>query len=252
MRDTRRTAAMILLVLCSSLALTAYGRVFFRWRTASHCARALRDAGGRLAYSTPIILNGGKGELDVFSFDTPIAELVKSLARLFGVPGLRYEGGNMATGFVKYDGRVIRLTVVRFSRGGQTLVFALSQQSADYEASRTLARGDVPPDAPFFPGARPLFYAQDEKADMLFLVATTRANPIAVQGALRMQLLNDGWEPFFLKQDHGQNDGQVGKAHDLSIQFYLKAGRLCCVHAGPALERDATRITVLQKKQQIP
>lgn len=252
MLNRRRTTAVVLAVLCGVLALTAYGRVFFRWRSASRCARALADAGGRPAYSAPVTLNGGKGELDVFSFDAPVGDLAVRLARVFDVPALRHEGGEMATGLVRHDGQVIRLTLARFSRGAQTLVFALSQEAAEYEASSVPDRADIPPGIPLYPGARPLFCARDEKAQMHFLVARAHADPAVIHATLRADLVAAGWEPFFTSRGGGDRPGERRGGDQLSVQFYLKPGRLCCVHAAPSREGNATRITVLQKQQQIP
>jgi len=252
MRNRRKRVAGVLIALCCALVLTAYGRVFLRWGAAGRCARTLREAGGQQAYASRVVVNGGNGDLHVFSFETGIGDLVKRLATAFGMPGLAYRGGDMATGFVRAEGRVVRLTVVRFSRSAQTLVFALSQAAADFDESRTLRREDIPRELPLYPGAKPLFLAQHEKSGMHLLVSKARADAGAVQSALRAQLAGDGWEPFFLETDPAPASPRDRGGHQLSVQFYLKPGRLCCVHAGPTLDGDQTRITVLQKQQQMP
>jgi hypothetical protein len=230
---------MLLLAACGCLvSACAWGRVFWRWGTASESSRALAGMGGRRAYSADVVLNGGEGRLEVFRFDDPAPRLVQALRQSFAPEDESTEGG-MITMRLSRDGRVLRLLVVHLFEAGTTLVFTIDQAPEQAALSRHAPAANPLPSVPAFPGATPHFFARDGNTDTALLVSTTAAPVATVRDFYAANLSLHGWAPAL---------GTSG-ASDAGV--YLRNNALCCLLVAQAPGTGDTRITVLHKTQEL-
>jgi hypothetical protein len=227
----------VLLLIASGLSSEA--RVFYRWGAAAGSNRALQDQGGTLAYQSSVTINGGKGNLDVFSFERSIADTVTLIDATFKTR-LDFSGGSLASGSVSRDGRQIRLILIMLDSRNRTMVFKLDQSEEDAEASRKPAQTDPLPGITPFPGATPALSVEDRDGGYHLTASTAAADPGAIQNFFAAQLAAAGWRDALPAASAG--------ASSAALRIFQKGNELCLVHAQPSGPSRLTRITVLHKR----
>jgi hypothetical protein len=222
------------LVIFALAGLTVQARVFWRWSGRGDTAHTLETLGGAQAYSAPVTLNGGQGQLDVFSFDTPFPTTLRAIGKALGISFGDPTGRSMAVQTITTAGARVRLIMVAPPDVTRTLVFALQQSPDQARHSQAPPAPAALPHVPVYPGSTPIFDASDQKAHAALAVATTPATPQAVHRFYTAQLGAAGWMPAI----EGSKDATGG--------IYLRERSVCCVHASS--QDRKTHITILHKE----
>lgn len=231
---------LVTLMVIMVTALVSQGRVFFRWGSAAQSLHTLEALGGTLAYEAPVTINGGKGQLTVFAFEKPIADVVGELARAFAVTGYHYAGGTMGYGSVSANGQTRTLVAIQMGDPLRTIVFHTEQSDADRRRSASPPTGPLLTDIPEFPGSTPVFSASDENAGMSMAISRTQTGEAEVRQTLDMALAGEGWRSAF------PSAGATAPAPRLRV--YLKQQQVCCVLVDASERQGETRITILHKQ----
>lgn len=225
-------------ILCGC-AIVSYGRVFFRWGSAAQSTRAMEVSGGKIAYKTGVILNGGAGQLTVLSFDQSIGEVVRELGQIFNTGNITYSGGEMAFASINFNGRVIRLVIVRLDDYMQTIVFKLEQSAREFKLSSESPAGHLTKNMPAYPESEPVFYGMDENTRMSMALSRTRSAPAAVYDFFESRLTASGWisaVPTARKRING-------------VAIYMRENEIGCVCVDPSNVSGESRIMLLYKRQ---
>jgi hypothetical protein len=224
---------------CSSLLaflLTAAlcdARVFLRWGSASKSDIAVESAGGKKSYSSTLSINGGKGDLAVFSFDSHIRRTVTALSAVFKNNSIAYNGGSMAFALFSYDNKYIRLLLLQLDEKSGVMMFKIEQSAEEYEKSKKNPEKHLLEQAPEFPGSTPTFFARNDDTAMSLSVAESKTDPGAIRRFYADRLTSDGWEKMF----PGINDADI----------YIRANSICYVMVAPAEKGGPGRIILLHK-----
>lgn len=222
-------------------ALVSQGRVFFRWGAAAQSLHALEALGGTLVYEAPVSINGGKGQLTVFSFEKRIDDVAGELTRAFGMTGYHYAGGTMGYGSVSANGQTRTLVAIQLGEPLRTIVFHTEQSDEESRRSASPPTGPLLTDIPEFPGSTPVFSARDENAGMGMAISRTQTGEAEVRQALDMALAGEGWKSAFPTAG--------GTAPNSSLKVYLKQQQVCCVLVDASERQGETRITILHKRR---
>lgn len=238
-----RRFGLLWLCLSALFQAPAEARVFLRWGAGRHAARTLEALGGKSAYESAITLNGGKGDLRVYTFTRSPRDVAQALEKAFGVSGLSSGEDSMALATVRSRGMVLRLIVVQLPGRDITLVFAVEQSEEEF------ARSSSPPDdasigtIPAYPGSRALFRAEDLGSQTALVVSEARAPAADVRAFYRSRLKAEGWEPALPPPN--------GPGAEPPLGVYLRSGQICCVLAEEKGFRGETRATILYKTEAI-
>jgi hypothetical protein len=229
-------------VFALSLAIlpAAQARVFFRWGARDPSARALAEAGGRLAYQSKVRINNGAGDLSVFGFEASLDDVARDLRRLFGLPPSAFAGGSFATANATSEGRHLRFILLQPSSRVQTLVFKIEQSAEEHRASGQPPTGHLLTEVPPFPGSVPSFYMLDDSTSTAIAIASTTAAAGEVHDFYRSRLAAEGWQPAL--------PGTAGPTAGGAV-VYLRGPEICCCYADTGRDGGATRITLLHKRQ---
>jgi hypothetical protein len=225
-------------VFCGSAALS-HARVFRRWWAGSHGIAALENTGGEIAYETSININGGKGQLTVFNFDSTIDRVIVDLKKTFGSEGFVFSGGTMGHALIKKKGRALRLFAIMLEDQGPTIVFAVEQSLTEFKESGTPPKTETLQGIPVFPGSESVFFAKNDDSGLALAVATSDSSVSGVQGFFKSELSAAGWTPA-LPEVKSVSEGP-------QMMIFLKDSRICCVYVDPSEISAKTRITVLDK-----
>ncbi len=228
MRGWRLTVCAALL-----LATSAYGRVFWRWRSGEAVDRTLAHLGAQRGYEAPVSVNGVGASAEVYRMPSPNLEAALStLKRTFPEMRFSHAGGNMVIG--RGSDTVQSLIVIQVDPAAPVVIFAIrsdGSKSIPAHPARHLLAG-----LPAFPDSRPVFHAEDRNAGMSLAVAGSTMAPQAVLAYYESQLPADGWIPAFPAQ----------RGH--SIQVYLRGRDIATLTAVRDHTDRATRITLLHKQ----
>ncbi len=245
-----RTLALRVLMaaLCVAAVSEVGARVFRRWRSAGHAARALEGLGGASAYEADVSINNGSGRLTVFSFNRPIGAVFRDLRRTFDPATLSYAGGDMGFATFDSDGRQVRLVVIHLPEHAQTLVFKLAMTASSALETRRPPDRHRLTELPEYPGSVPLFFARDSRGGLGMATSTVRAHPELVQNYYRNQLTPSGWTRL---APHEQENPSPRSAASLAL--YEKGRHVCIVYVEPsATNPGEARLTLLHKQPGAP
>jgi hypothetical protein len=222
------------LVIFALAGLTVHARVFWRWGGRGDTTHTLKTLGGTQAYSAPVTVNGGQGQLDVFSFDTPFPTTLRAVGKALGLSFGDPAGRSMAVQTITTAGSRVRLVMVAPPDVTRTLVFALQQSPDQVRRSQTGPDPAALPHVPVYPGSTPLFSASDQKAHAELALSATTAPPQAVHRFYAAQLDAAGWMPA------------IAGAKATTGGIYLRGRSVCCVQASS--QDRQTHIAILYKE----
>ena len=242
---------LLLATLILTVSGAGYSRVFLRRGALANSTRTMESLGGRIAYEAPVKINGGSGQLSIFSYDEPLTTVSKKLARAFASADIAAESGTMSLATVARGNRVLRLLLLQMDSPGRTLVFAVNQSKLEFAAS-----ADPPSHHPIrqvrsFPGSKPVFFAANEETGMSLSISLVDADPRGVGIALESGLLSDGWQPALQpsEQDSTAPAPPPIALDDSPMRVYLMRDQLCCTLIEPAEHAGTSRIILLHKRQ---
>ena len=253
---------LIVTILCGC-AIVCYGRVFLRWGSSVRSAGAIEASGGRIAYETAVIVNGGKGHLTVYSFDKPVTRVVRELRRIFNTDRISYSGGSTTTTLIHSNDRVIRLIMVPLEDYLQTIVFHLEQSARDFNLSSVSPSRHLMKNIPAFPGSKPVFFAKDEATHMSMALSNALSTPEGVYNFFESSLTASGWTPApsrveeparsWLPTMTPVRDGSnrhAGHAPRMGgLSFYLRGNEICCLFVHASDIPGESRTLLLYKEQ---
>ncbi len=243
MTTKRHIAASVALLLLAGTASLSHARVFWRWGAAADSDRALEAAGGKIAYQADVNVNGGKGRLVVFAFDSLVDDVKRKLGRAFKTT-FAGTGTTMAMATVRGGGHVIRLIAIQLGDRFQTLVLKFDQTTAEHAKTGDRPKEHLMAELPAFPGSEPAFFAANEDTKMGLAVSDAAGSPDDIQGYYENHLRSEGWQRKF------PPDTTQGQALS-SMRVYQRGPRICCVHAIQSSRTGRTRITLLHKRHEV-
>jgi len=223
------------LIICTLLlaGATAQARVFWRWGTSDRGRAVLEAAGGKLAYEADVMLNGGDGRLSVYGFEHSFAQVKTALARAFDEDAFRRRHGSMVLARIPGDRGASTLLLIRTPTGAAAFAF---EPVADAKQRRPEHVAGIPP----YPGAEPVFSAEDKHASFAFGLAHTAAAPGDVSVFYMRRLRAEGWLPVPVAT------GPVGERPGMLM--FRKQRAVCTVYAARPERRQPTRIAVMHKR----
>ena len=242
--DARRliqntTAVLGLAALLGLAPDDAHARVFERLGVS---ARGPYDVfpGWARAYEAPLIINGARFGLEVWSAAESLAAVLNRLReedRRTGRLTAFFPGATQAWGFSAGQGRVDRLLCTAMDGGRQTLVFRFSQPESEFERVRLPAAG-LPGDLPVVPGSKPEFCAINEESGTTLAVFTAPGTAAEASAFLGRSLEQAGWTSAL-----GPGPNRLGQ-----MGFYLRRNTLCGFTAKMSGQNGACVVTVLHRR----
>lgn len=230
-RPSLRVMGAVVAIGCLLLvSRSAHGRVFSRWRgTGGNTTDKLIAAGGTLAYEAPMRFNGSRGQLSVFGFAAPMAEIGTLLATRLGAPALAPQRGqSLAFAQVGEAPQPATVLLLRAQSLDRCLAIVFSPQASPAPGAPTAPAG-----TPWPPAAQVRFSVQDEKTGVSFVTGESPLPAPAVRAALRADLEGQGW--------------QQAMPTDGGPDAYVRNARLCLVFAEPDPVSAITRVSVLMQ-----
>jgi hypothetical protein len=241
MQTTLRRRGLILTMLGLLLGVAVcHGRVFLHWNAASQSTRAMENAVGRIAYESSVTVNGGKGQLTVFSFEKSMTEVVRELSRLFNINNFNLSDGTMAMASIEADDRVSKLLALNLGKEGQTLVLKFEQSARDAKVSMESPMQHLMKAVPGYPGSRSVFYAKDDNTEMSMEMSSAQENESTIRDFYDSSLKGSGWEPAL-----------PVRTENAGLAVFRKGQEICCVFVDAADSSGNSTITVLHKLLQI-
>ena len=219
-------------------ASTSRARVYQRTGGLPEASDLFRRGGGKIAYASDMILNGGDARLTVGAFNRPLAEVAAELRRRLDLSDSLLQSASFGRSRISAPDGVLRL--VLFSVGGDnpSLVVAIEQTAAEAEASQTPPKRHALKAVPAYPDSRPRFFAHNHDTGLSLAVADTQAAPEAVQSFFATQLSRGGWTAL-----PPSNATRAG-----GVRVYSRGSDLVCTHVAPSSKRTGQTVTILHKK----
>ncbi len=192
------------------------------------------------AYTAPLVVNGARTGVEVWSAPEPLAAVLARLreeARRTGGIAAFFPGATQAWGVSAGQGRVDRLLCTAMDSGRQTLVFRFSLPESAFAQAR-LPPAVLPEEVPLVPGAKPDFIAANEESGTTLAVFTAPGTPADAAAFLGGALGQAGWAPAL-----GAGSGQLG-----GMGFYLRRRSLCGFTAKMSGFDGSCVVTVLHRR----
>jgi uncharacterized protein YcgL (UPF0745 family) len=239
MKDEVKTIKSLwLIMLIFTFITTGHARVFWRWNSVAESDTTMESCGGKIAYSAPITLNNGNGQMTVYGFKEDISTVTETLRRTFNAPSLTMQNGSMATATINDNGMVINLIVISMQDFGPTTVFKLAQTVKEAARSKNPPQNPIK-EIPAFPGAKTTFYARDDKTKSALAVASADTTAQAALDFYSTKLATENWTASLSSPNLPNPTG--------NMLFYQKKNQLCCVFVSNKENRQQINITVLYK-----
>jgi len=224
-----------------ALAVSSPAPVFQRWGQAGKQTATSPDSWKR-AYHATIVLNGGEGNLALFSAPDSCAVSLKMLAdklRTQGAHGFQYCGYYMGWGIFIRDGHVIRLLAISLN-DASTLIFRFEQSLSAFRRGFNPERQAMPAGIPMFPGSVSTSHIADRDAGVRLSVVMSGATPARVRAFYMDRLEGDGWGQLAPGGDHPVSSG---------LDIYARGNNeLCLVSVKSAGYSGGSVITLLYKR----
>lgn len=210
-----------------------------------------------MAYETSVVVNSGKGQLTVFSFDRAISEVIRQLSKIFNTDNFNYCRKTMGYALIDSGDSVLRLIVISLDDYRQTLVFKLEQSASEFKASIRPPDRHLMKTIPAYPGSEPVFFAEDENTRMSMAVSKTQSAPAGVRDFFESRLTSSGWTPALVAPSALHHNkivsgtatrGITDALCDSGMGVYLKGMEICCVLVDSSEGTGENRITILHKQ----
>lgn len=241
----------------SAMTIVCDARVFLRWGSRAQSTMAIEASGGKMAYETSVVVNGGKGQLTVFSFDRAISEVIRQLSKIFNTDNFNYCRKTMGYALIDSGDTVLRLIVISLDDYRQTLVFKIEQSASEFKASIKPPDRHLMKTIPGYPGSEPVFFAKDENTRMSMAISKTQSAPAGVCDFFESRLISSGWRPALVAgsalhhNKTASGTGMEGISDALrgsGMAIYLKGMEICCVLVDSSEVTGENRITILHKQ----
>lgn len=223
------TRARLLMAIALAAALAgapAGARVFWQFG-GGVSSRGLVEAGEAnwsRANTTPLRINGGRADMNVWSTPQSIEETLTTLRqRVNDRSGQMYfaAGDDLAWGIGVVEDRVLRF-LISTGPGRTCHVMELVQDFADYRASRTAPTAAGLPDVPEMPEARVSQVLANESTGLTLATTHSAAPPAAARQQANAVLAGAGWQ---LLMSAGGQAGVYVRGRDLLVVSAVSAGR---------------------------
>ncbi len=207
-------------------ATSAGARVFWSWGSSTGGATGLldpREAGWTRGYTATLRINGGAGELSVWSAQQALAEIPALLRQRTAQRGGRAffaTGHELAWGLACAEGRVVRYLIAA-GPGRSVRIFELTQDFQAYRASRLPPAVAGIPGVPEIPEARVSQVLANETSGLTLASARCAADPREAQRRTDAVLASAGWERLL---PCGEQAGFYLRGRDLLVASSVSAG----------------------------
>jgi hypothetical protein len=234
--NPRWKLALLSLTLLAPVAAPAL--VFERWGVRGHDPVRALMVGEQPAYTAPMKLNSGAGDMEVFMCEGSPAKILERLVggyQALGAQVFCVSGPKLGWGLVLHDGKIIRLLVANTGQRNTSTVFRLEQSEAEFSRSQQVPARPLPGDVPVFPGSRWTQAIRNEAARSTVATATVGADANTVLRYYADVLPRAGWLPGL-----GPRDQASG--------LYMRGTELLLVNANSTGVRGQTVVILLHKK----
>lgn len=225
------------------------GRVFRTSRTAGIGPAVFETtAGWKRLHQTPMRINGGRGELEVFGCDEPLAAVMSKLKRAYGTEGSAADfkqTDTMGWALIHDGESVTRILVLDTLPTAQSMLFVLNQSRAEYEKSLSAPAEHQLTELPVFPGSVAQSYIEAEATRTRLEVSVAAAPAAAVSAFFDSALAQSGWQPMPPGLPPGQPEAAAGAGQ---FAIYQKGPEICCILAQASAQSAESTITMLHKR----
>lgn len=184
------------------------------------------------AYQTEVILNHGKGLVQVLHADTGLLQVVDRLKKLYGDRFVGSASQEIAWGFVIEGEWVMRYFLQQDPEQGGTVITRVQQKRSEAGAPgadpTTHQLKEIPP----LPGSEPTYFFKDADTLMAMEISTCRQTPSSALDTMESVLVQAGW--------------QKGLPGEGGMLWYMKQDRLALVSAQKS-DDGFTRVLRLHK-----
>jgi hypothetical protein len=228
--------ALLALALLAPVAAPAL--IFERWGVRGHDPVRNLMIGEQPAYSAPMKLNNGAGEMEVFMCEGSPSKILERLVTAYQALGGQVfcvSGGKLGWGLVLLDGKLIRLLVANTGQRNSSTVFRIEQTESEFARSRQVPARPLPGDVPVFPGSRWTQAIRNEAARSTVATATVGADANTVLRYYADVLPRAGWVAGLDPRDQASG-------------LYTRGAELLLVNANSTGVRGQTVVILLHKK----
>lgn len=218
-------------------AYTTQARVF--WRRSSLNPVIMADRlGWRVLYSADLLVNGGRGRLNVLEANDLTPRVAARLQSWFkhSKAGVNFSGGaGMMTGVAKGRGCLQRFLLLSLEKSGTTLVFVLEQDEGEYKKSLSAPEISMVGDLPEYPGGLPELLVENRETRTILRVSRVESTVDAVGGFYRQALEDRGYRSLLPAVTGG-------------FLAYGRGGAIYCVLARDAAPASGCAVALLYKQ----
>lgn len=228
----------MLLALTLLAPITAPALVFERWGVRGNDPVRALMVGEQPAYTAPMKLNNGAGDMEVFMCEGSPAKILERLItgyRALGAQVFCVSGPKLGWGLVMLDGKIIRLLVANTGQHNTSTVFRIEQSEAEFGRSQEVPARPLPNDIPVFPGSRWTQAIRNDAARSTVATATVGADANTVLHYYADVLPRAGWLPGL-----GPRDQASG--------IYVRGSEVLLINANSTGVRGQTVVILLHKK----
>jgi len=237
MRGSR--GAWLIPALCLLTTSLVQARVFQRWAAGDRLSAYLSSGGTQSIYAGAVVLNGGRGELEVFALDGTLEDALQALGPSGAALQLTRVSPGLALGLLREGKHVARLVLVQPPGTPAAVLFRIDQTEADFRQATPPPAASAIAGLPAMPGATPQFLAQDLHSGASLGVSQAPAPVQSVFAALDQQFGAAGWERLL----------PAPAARSSAFQWYRAGNTLCALLLSESADGQGTTITMLHKRQ---
>lgn len=239
---TPKTIVIVLLA-AGALALSAGAKVFWAWPAPRGQAVLKTTPDWKTIYTSSVLINDGQGDLTIIGCNEVMRAVMTKLRQAYaGFAMLEdfRQNDTMGLARVREGNAIITLLALAPNKPEQTLLFVLSQTSADFDKSRG------PPSAPRlsdpkpYPGSRVKTYLTSDESQTQLEIYDAPAAPETVWAYYESTLLGQSWTRL---DPSGVRGGALA-----NLALFQKGSALCAFLALPIAGGAGSTITVLHKR----
>lgn len=228
-----------LLILALLAPLAAPALIFERWGTRGHDPIRAIMVGEHPAYTAPMKLNGGAGEMEIYQVEGTPPQVLERLTtgyRALGAQIFCVSGPKLGWGVVLDGGRIIRLLAAKTGQHNTCTLFRMEQTETEFtRSSQVPPAHPLPPDIPEYPGTRWTQAIANDAAHSTTATGTVGADPISVLRYYAEAMPRAGWTPGLGPRDQASS-------------LYMRGQELLLVSANSTGVRGQTVVIFLHKR----
>ncbi len=236
---TQRKNITIVMLVASTLALSAGAKVFWSRPTDRGHALLTTSLDGKTIYTSAVRINAGQGKLIITGFNKPLANVVAKIRQTYASCEILADfRQNETLGFARMreGNTVVTLLALAPNSTEQTLLFMLTQAQDDFEKSRKPPNTAQLRNPQPYPGSRVQTYLTSTESQMQLEIYAAPAAPEAIHQYYESALRGQTWTRL--------DPASVAAG----LVMYQKGPELCAVLVLPSGQGAESTITVLHKR----